>query len=599
MNLRYSDFDDPSANSALGTWPFGISNTGEVVGKFFQGGTAFGFSYAAGVFTTLSQPPGGSAVAPNGVNDLGQIVGSYTNAGNGTSGFVLSGGVYTRLDDPKAVGATVALGINDSGIIAGWYQDNGNVTHGFEYANGSYTTIDVPGSKSTMPVAINAAGVIVGTYQDSSLVSHGFIDNNGSFTTLDDPFASLFGTGASAINDAGEVVGSYTDSNGSAHGYLYRNGAYTTLDDPNAAFIAPFFGTNANGINDAGQIIGFYNGSGVDHGFRLLIGSVPHDSNGDGTADIIWRSSNGSVADWLMNGASISSGNLTYQGNPIAPDASWSVAGTADFNGDGNADLLWRQTSGALALWSMNGQSVSSSAAVTYQGNQLAPDASWSVAGAADFNNDGNADLLWRQSSGALALWTMNGSSVSSSAAVTYQGNQLAPDASWSVAGIGDFNGDGSADVFWRQSTGALSLWSMNGSSVASSSAITFQGNIIAPDASWSVAGIGDFNGDGHADILWRQSNGSVAMWLMNGSSVTSSAAITYQGNAVAPDSSWSVVEIGDFNGSGGTDILWRQSATGALSEWLMNGSQIVSTSTLSASPDASWQVQGKTTNFA
>src|SRR4029077_19325338 len=137
----------------------------------------------------------------------------------------------------------------------------------------------------------------------------------------------------------------------------------------------------------------------------------------------------------------------------------------------------------------------------------------------------------------------MNGSVVEADAYVTYQGNAIAPDASWSVAGIGDFNGDGDADVLWRQSTpGTLVDWSMNGSAVEADAYVTYQGNAIVPDSSWSVVGIGDFNGNGDTDILWRQgTTGSLVEWLMNGSSVSSSAFVTSNGNPVTPDSTWSV----------------------------------------------------------
>ena len=33
----------------------------------------------------------------------------------------------------------------------------------------------------------------------------------------------------------------------------------------------------------------------------------------------------------------------------------------------------------------------------------------------------------------------------------------------------------------------------------------------------WSIAGVGDFNGDGKADVLWWHTSGAVYMWLMNG----------------------------------------------------------------------------------
>ena len=55
----------------------------------------------------------------------------------------------------------------------------------------------------------------------------------------------------------------------------------------------------------------------------------------------------------------------------------------------------------------------------------------------------------------------------------------------------------------------------------------------------------------------------------------------TYQGSAVAPDSSWNVIEIGDFNGSSDEGIVWQQSTTGLVVEWQMNGSQIVSSQSI------------------
>ena len=44
-----------------------------------------------------------------------------------------------------------------------------------------------------------------------------------------------------------------------------------------------------------------------------------------------------------------------------------------------------------------------------------------------------------------------------------------------------------------------------------------------AVDTSWVIAKVGDFDGDGKIDILWRNTaSGAVALWLMNGTTLAS-----------------------------------------------------------------------------
>jgi probable HAF family extracellular repeat protein len=84
-------------------------------------------------------------------------------------GFLLSGGTYTTLDVP-GVTFTAATGINDAGQIVGSYIAADGNFHGFLLSEGIYTLVDVPGATSTFIYGINNAGQIVGSYD-----GHGFL----------------------------------------------------------------------------------------------------------------------------------------------------------------------------------------------------------------------------------------------------------------------------------------------------------------------------------------------------------------------------------------------------------------------------------------
>ena len=217
--------------------------------------------------------------------------------------------------------------------------------------------------------------------------------------------------------------------------------------------------------------------SGVPIVIRPIVSS---DFNGDGHSDILLRSTGGTVVDWTMSGPQISTAQvLTYQGNPVPPLASWNVAGIGNFNGDQNADILMRSSDGMFVDWTMNGSEIASAQTLTFQGTLITSlNSSWAVVGVGDFNGDHNADILLRSAGGTFVDWTMNGSEIASAQILAYQGTQITSlDASWSVVGVGDFNGDHNADILLRSAGGTFVDWTMNGSDIASAQILTFQGS--------------------------------------------------------------------------------------------------------------------------
>jgi probable HAF family extracellular repeat protein len=78
---------------------------------------------------------------------------------------------FTQIDVPGAM-FTAAFGINNRGQIVGVFADAGSVAHGFLLDNGNFTQIDVPqinfpGAPGTQAFGIRERGQIVGGFPDT------------------------------------------------------------------------------------------------------------------------------------------------------------------------------------------------------------------------------------------------------------------------------------------------------------------------------------------------------------------------------------------------------------------------------------------------
>ena len=144
------------------------------------------------------------------------------------------------------------------------------------------------------------------------------------------------------------------------------------------------------------------------------------------------------------------------------------------------------------------------------------------------------------------------------------------------------FDSDAKADVLWRNTDGTVGTWlSTHGSGVASYSTLA---NV---DSGWTVAGIGDFDGDGKADVLWRNADGQTGEWLSSkGTGVASYVGLTNV------DTGWHVAGVGDFDGDGKSDVLWRN-ADGQVGEWLSSKGSGVSSFVGLDTVDNGWSIAG------
>jgi len=170
-----------------------------------------------------------------------------------------------------------------------------------------------------------------------------------------------------------------------------------------------------------------------------------------------------------------------------------------------------------------------------------------------DVNGDGKSDLLWsKPANSQFAHWLMNGATVAGSKGFTVA-------STWAAIGSGDFDGNGHTDIVWRNTAGDITLWLGTGTTYSSQF-------VYRLGAGWTLVGTHDVNGDGKSDLLWsKPSSGQFAHWLMNGATIAGSKGFAISSVFTAQGS-------GDFDGNGHADIVWRNNNTGDVYLWLGSG---------------------------
>ena len=300
------------------------------------------------------------------------------------------------------------------------------------------------------------------------------------------------------------------------------------------------------------------------------------DFDGNGQADLLWRNAaTGQNAVWLMNGPN----PPTMVPTTSVTDLAWKMVGLGDVDNDGKTNIVWRNSAtGQNVLWFMNGATVTG-----YAFLPTLPDPAWQVVGVGDLDGDRQDDILWRNTAtGQNVVWFMNGGTLAS-----YAFLPSVTDPAWTLVGLGDLNFDNRVDLVWRNTaTGQNIAWLMNGATVA-----TYAWLPSVSDTAWQVAGSGDLNGDEMADLVWRNTaTGENLGWLMDGATLASFAWLP-----TIADQNWKLVAVSDLNGDLKADLVWRNFATGQNNAWFMDGLTIKGSTAFLTIAGPDWRVVSPT----
>lgn len=277
------------------------------------------------------------------------------------------------------------------------------------------------------------------------------------------------------------------------------------------------------------------------------------DFDNNGVADILWRyhgvgADQGKNEAWLMNTDGTINMTLTL---PSETDLDWQVAGTDDLNQDGITDIFWRNYGtgadmGKNRVWLMNGNGTLQATLQLTAGTDM----NWKIGTIGNLDQDQVPDILWRYhgtgaNQGTNIVWYLNSDGSIKSSQIL----QIEADLNWLVSGIADFDRDGQADILWHYNgtggnQGWNKIWYMN------SSGTIREVKQLTPvtDLNWKIVGVGKCDPDFIPDIIWRYQGigdytGWNSIWYLDSTNNLRQVQILQ----TREDLNWKIVNNGNF----------------------------------------------------
>ena len=405
--------------------------------------------------------------------------------------------------------------------------------------------------------------VIVGAYYYNSRRGRAYIYYGSS--SMDNKADVTFGEGpenfGSSVSTAGDVNNDGFDDvmvgapGGSGRAYIYYGGssmdntADVTFDSEGSSNYFGYSVSTAGDVNNDGfndVIVGAYGYNGSTGRAYIYYG----DSSMDNTADV------------------------TFDGEDYNNSFGSSVSTAGDVNNDGFDDVIvgayyYNYGIGRAYVY-YGGSSMDNTADVAFNGEGRGSEFGRSVSTAGDVNNDGFDDVIvgangynGSGSTGRAYIY-YGGSSMDSTADVTFDGEGYYSNFGYSVSTTGDVNNDGFDDVivganYYNSDAGRVYIY-YGGSSMDNTTDVALDGEGSSNNFGWSVSTAGDVNNDGFDDVIvgaWAYNYYIGRAYIYYGSSsMDNTADVTFDGEDYFNNFGSSVSTAGDVNNDGFDDVI-------------------------------------------
>jgi hypothetical protein len=504
-----------------------------------------------------------------------------------TAGPLIVGGTLANATDyPWIVGIeTLFVGVDSNGV-PGWYKSwcTGTVIAANKVLTAAHCATELPFGETVVIAGRNNLGADTGGYV--ARVSSSWTDQNFNLAALNDGTANVPIDDVAVLTLKDTLPSAYTPIALTNQGDLTPYAAGTSAD-----IIG--YGITATGAADPGTLrkatvpiqsnatctaaLAGYDGS------RMTCAGLPTGGvdtcNGDSGGPLVVAGVEAGITDWGQGDCGSSYGvyeRLSTYSDPVKADLTRPALINLDWSGDAHSDLMARDSAGELIEFS--GSGFANDGFGGFAGADVFNASGWNAYSklfrVTDWNGDGNPSIMGETPNGTLYQRTSDGfGNFTSEAVQVGTGWNTFTD----IMVVNNWNGDGHANLLGRKSNGDLFLYTSDGAGGWLNGGIG-----IKIGTGWNtfntVLTPGTWRGTGHQSLIGRKSNGDLFLYESDGAGGWLNGGV-----GIKIGTGWNVFSVffspGDWNGDDMVDLIGITPAgamslyeTDAHGNWLNGG---------------------------